>query len=321
MTHPVVISVVSPVYRAEDCVEELVNRLSRVLEGLVGQFEIILVDDGSPDGSWAKIRKLAHTNPHCKGILLSRNFGQHYAITAGLEVAVGDWVVVMDCDLQDQPEEIPKLYHAAIDGNYDIVFARRALRQDGWWKKLSSRCFYAIYNYLTEARFDRTIANFSIVKRPVIQEFLRLGEQNRLFPLFLNWLGFRTGSISVAHAQRFAGRTSYSFKKLVKLSADNIISQSNRPLVLSVWIGAIFAFWAFCLTLYYVAKYFTHGIAVTGWTSMMVSIWFVGGLIMMQLGILGMYLGRVFNEVKARPLYVVKERIGNHDGVAPDTNT
>ena len=307
---PPFISIVTPVYMAEPCIEELCRRLVAAIEPITAHFEIILVEDSSPDGSWNAIRQIAASNPRCKAIRLSRNFGQHYAISAGLAHATGDWVVVMDCDLQDQPEEIEKLYRTAIAGDFSVVFGRRLQRRDRWIKRMSSKCFYAVYNYFTDARFDNTIANFSILQRPVVSEFLRLNEHNRSFPLFIHWLGFSTGYVEVSHAERFAGKTSYSLRKLLQLSADSIISQSNKPLHLSITTGLFLALGSFLMAIYFIAKYFLFGIPVTGWTSMMVSLWFIAGVLLLNLGIFGLYLGRVFNEVKNRPLYVIQQRIG-----------
>lgn len=304
------ISVVTPVYRAEACLDELCRRLVAALEPITPDFEIILVEDASPDRSWETLARLVAADSRCRGIRLARNFGQHYAITAGLEAASGEWIVVMDCDLQDQPEEIAKLYRTATQGGYDVVFGRRIRRQDRWLKRMSSRGFYAIYNYFTDARFDHTVANFSISRRAVIQEFLRLREHNRSFPLFIQWLGFSVGHVEVAHAERFAGKTSYTLGKLLRLSAESIVAQSNKPLHLSIAAGLLLALGSFLVALYYVVKYFRTGIPVTGWTSTMVSIWFIGGVILANLGVLGLYLGRVFNEVKNRPLYVVRQKIG-----------
>lgn len=304
------ISVVTPVFQAESCLEELCRRLVATLSALVTDFEIILVEDASSDHSWSVIERIVAAEPHCKGIQLARNFGQHYAITAGLEHAAGEWVVVMDCDLQDQPEEIVKLYHVARDRGYDVVFGRRLHRQDWWLKRMSSACFYAIYNYFTDSKFDHTVANFSISRRTVIEEFLHMREHNRSFPLFIRWLGYSIGYVEVAHAERFSGKTSYNLRKLLRLSAESIISQSNKPLHLSIALGLLLAAGAFLIAIYFIGKYFLLGIPVTGWTSMMVSIWFLGGVLMANLGILGLYLGRVFNEVKNRPLYVIRQRIG-----------
>ena len=307
------ISVVTPVYQAEACLDELCRRLVAALEPLPRDFEIILVEDASPDGSWKTVERLVAAEPRCKGIRFARNFGQHCAITAGLEHAAGEWVVVMDCDLQDQPEEIGQLLQAARSGNFDVVFGRRLRRRDPWLKRTASRCFYAAYNFFTNAQFDNSVANFSISRRRVIAEFLRLREHSRSFPLFIRWLGFAIGYVDVAHGERFAGKTSYDLPKLLRFAAESIVSQTNKPLYVSTAIGFLLAAGAFLAAIYFAARYFLRGTPVAGWTSTMVSLWFVGGVLMANLGVLGIYLGRVFNEVKNRPLYVVRQRIGFPD--------
>ena len=269
-----------------------------------------MVEDASPDHSWAVVERLAAADPRCKGIRLARNFGQHYAITAGLEAATGDWIVVMDCDLQDQPEEIGKLLQTARAGPYDVVFGRRLRRRDPWPKRMASKCFYALYNFFTEARFDNTVANFSISRRAVIAEFLRLREHSRSFPLFIRWLGFPTGYADVAHAERFAGQSSYDLRKLLRFAVESIVSQSNKPLHLAIAVGLLLATGSFLAALYFAIRYFIYGTPVTGWTSTIVSVWFLGGSILANLGVVGLYLGRVFNETKNRPLYVIHRRIG-----------
>ena len=308
------LSIVTPVYKAEGCVGELCRRLIAVLETITPDFEILMVDDSSPDGSWGEVEKAIAKDSRCRGIRLSRNFGQHYAITAGLDHSKGKWTVVMDCDLQDPPEEIAKLYSTAIEGKHDIVFGRRINRQDSWRKRMSSRCFYAVYNHLTDSNFDNSIANFSISKRKVIQAFVQMKEHSRTFPLFIKWLGFDVGYVDINHAPRYSGKTSYSLAKLIKLSADSIVSQSNKPLHLAIQLGVFFSFASFLLMASYVLRYFFFGIPVAGWTTLVVSIWFLGGVVLATLGVLGLYVGKIFNEVKGRPLYIVTETCGLSEG-------
>ena len=312
------LSVVTPVYMAEACLEELCRRLVDALEPITPDFEIIMVEDASPDRSWDIMVQIMAAEPRCKGVRLSRNFGQQYAITAGLEHARGEWMVVMDCDLQDQPEEIEKLYQTAVKGDFDVVFGRRVRRQDSWLKKMSSKCFYAVYNFLTDAHFDSSVAEFSISRRPVVDEFLRMKEHNRSFALFIRWLGFPIGYVEVAHARRFAGKSSYSLNKLFHHSAESIISQSNKPLYLSIALGLLLAMGAFLVALYFIVEYLRIGVVVQGWTTSIVSLWFLNGILLVILGVHGIYLGRVFNEVKNRPLYVVRRRVGFDDANPPD---
>ena len=235
------ISVVIPVYGCSATLQLLYDRLSKVLQTITSDYEIIMVNDASPDNAWEFIQKLAHTDERIKGINLSRNFGQHRAITAGLDYAKGDWVVVMDCDLQDQPEEIIKLYQKANEG-YDVVFGRRYQREDRYLKKIGSSLFYKVYNYFTEANFDSSIANFSIISARVAGELRKLREQNRSYPLFVNWLGFKQTSVDIAHAKREEGRSAYTFSRLINLAIDSIVSHSNKPLRLSIKFGFSLSF-------------------------------------------------------------------------------
>ncbi len=300
------ISIVTPVYGCANCLQKLYDRLLNSLIDITDDFEIVMVNDASPDSAWEKIKELARQDERVKGINFSRNFGQHHAITAGLDYADGDWVIVMDCDLQDQPEEIRKLYSKAQEG-YDVVFGRRKIRQDSYLKKLSSTIFYRVLMYFTDKEFDPAIANFSIISRKVVNSFRNIREQNRNFPLAVRWLGFRTAAIDIEHASRVEGRSSYTLRKLLYFAYDIIVSHSNKPLRMSIVVGFLMSLTSMLYAIILIAKYFFSGIPVAGWTSTMVSIYFVGGVLMANMGILGLYIGKTFNEGKARPIYVVSE--------------
>jgi dolichol-phosphate mannosyltransferase len=302
------ISIVIPVYKAENCLLELYRRLNASLETISSNFEIILVEDCGGDRSWEIIENLATHDKRVKGIQFSRNFGQHYGITAGLDACNGEWVVVMDCDLQDQPEEIPKLYAKAHEG-YEVVYARRAVRQDHLLKRLSSLLFFRLFDYLTEQQSDPAVANFGMYSHKVIDNFRSMRESVRNFPLFVRWLGFPSASVDVEHAPRFSGTTSYTFYKLMHLAINAIIAQSNRPLRLSIKLGFFMACGSFLLALYYIVRYFIYSIPVSGWTSLIVSIYFLAGLFFINTGFVGLYIGRIYDEVKGRPLYVVRKRL------------
>lgn len=252
--------------------------------------------------------KQCAVNPKVKGINLSRNFGQHYAITAGLHYAKGDWMVVMDCDLQDQPEEIPNLYKKAQDG-YDIVYARRAERKDGLLKRMSSSLFHGVYNWLSGMHTDKTIANFGIYRQCVIAEYNKMPEFARSFGTLLNYLGFKTAAINVVHAERAEGKSSYSLHKLLKLTFDVMISNSNKPLRLAVELGFGMAAVSFLLALYNLIAKWIGIIQVPGYTTTVFSIWFVGGLLLFVMGVLGLYIGKIFDQVKERPLFVVRDKV------------
>ena len=302
------ISVVIPIYKAEGCLIELYNRLVVAFESITPDFEIILVEDCGGDKSWEIIRELTKKDGRVKAIQFSRNFGQHYGITAGLDHCNGEWVVVMDCDLQDQPEEIPKLYSKAQEG-FDVVYARRAVRQDRMLKRWSSDLFYKVFDYLTEQKSDPAVANFGIYSRTVIANFRSMRESVRAFPLFVRWLGFPSAFVDVEHAPRFSGTSSYTFYKLMHLAINVIIAQSNRPLRLSIKFGFIMAIGSFLMALYYLIRYFLFFIPISGWTTLIVSIYFLAGLFFMNAGFIGLYIGRIYDEVKGRPLYVVRERL------------
>lgn len=302
------ISVVCPVYKAEKCVDELVGRLVNELPKISKDFEIILINDASPDGSWDKIKNIASREKRIRAIKFSRNFGQHVAISAGLDYARGDYVVVMDCDLQDRPEDIIRLYRELQSG-FDVVWGRRAKRKDNLLRRALSRVFYFVYNRLTDSLADSKVANFSISRQIVISNFRRFNEHSRSFPLFIEWMGFKTSVMNVDHSKRFEGKSSYNLSKMLSLSIDSIVSQSNKPLLLFVELGSLLAAVAFIYACYLVVRRVFFLVSVEGWTSLMVSLFFIGGLILANLGILGLYIGKIFNEVKNRPLYIVEEAI------------
>ncbi len=299
------LSVVIPVYKAENCLDELYMRLKAALESISPDFEIVLVEDCGGDNSWQEIERLAAADPRVRGIQFSRNFGQHYGITAGLDFCHGDWVVVMDCDLQDRPEEIPRLYAKAQDG-YDIVLARRGSRRDPPLKRITSWLFYKIFSYLADIEYDGDSGNFRIMSRKVVKNFRRMGEQLRFFGGLVQWMGFPTTSIEVEHAERVEGKSTYTFAKLWKLAAETIIAYSDKPLRLAVRVGFAMAFFSFCYGAYILGRALIYGSPIPGWNSLIVSLYFIGGIIIAILGILGIYLGKAFDESKKRPLYIIR---------------
>jgi glycosyltransferase involved in cell wall biosynthesis len=307
------ISIVIPVYKAEHCLDELYHRLKTALESISPDFEIVLVEDCGGDNSWQVIERLAAADPRVCGIQFSRNFGQHYGITAGLDYCHGEWVVVMDCDLQDRPEEIPRLYAKAQEG-YDIVLARRGARQDPFLKRMTSLLFYKFFSYLADIEYDGASGNFRIMSRKVVTSFRRMGEQLRFFGGLVQWLGFPTASIEVEHAERFEGNSTYTFSKLWKLATETIIAYSDKPLRIGVRFGFGMAALAFCYGMYILFRAWTYGSPIPGWNSMIVSLYFIGGIIIAMLGIIGIYLGKSFDESKKRPLYIVRRTtLDEHD--------
>ena len=302
------LSIVSPVYRAEKMVHMLVERIVKSVSTITEDFEIILVNDASPDASWSVIEYECAQDKRVKGINLSRNFGQHYAITAGLHYAKGEWVVVMDCDLQDRPEEIPALYQKALEG-YDIVYARRKQRQDKWLKRMTSRAFNSVLNRLSGLNKDKDVANFGIYHQRVIKEYNKIPEQSRSFGSLILYLGFRTAIIDVQHAEREEGTSSYTLVRMLKLAFDVIISNSNKPLRMAVGLGFSMSVLSFLLALYNVVARMVGIISFPGYTTTVFSIWFVGGLMLFVMGVLGLYIGKIFDQVKGRPIYIVRNTI------------
>jgi len=298
------ISVIIPVYKAEGCLQELYRRLVPALESVSPDFEIVMVEDCGGDRSWEMIGELAAADPRVKGIQFSRNFGQHYGITAGLDYCSGDWAVVMDCDLQDAPEAIPALYAKAQEG-FDVVLARRVMRKDGLLKTLSSRLFYKLFAYLADMEYDPEVGNFRIISRKVIDGCRDMRESLRFFGGMIDWLGFPTAKIDSEHGERFAGETSYTFASLVKLASNTIIAYSDKPLRLSIRFGFIMAGLAFLAGIALLVYASIYHVPIMGWSSLIVSLYFIGGVIIANLGIIGIYLGKTFDESKKRPLYVV----------------
>lgn len=300
------LSVVIPVYKAELCLQELFFRLKISLESISKNFEVIFVEDCGGDGSWRVIEHLASIDSRVRGIQFSRNFGQHYGITAGLDLCCGDWVVVMDCDLQDRPEEIPRLHTKALEG-YDIVLAKRGARRDPLIKRITSWFFYKVFSYLADLDHDGESGNFRIMSRKVVSSFCQMREQLRFFGGMIDWMGFSTASIEVEHDKRFAGESTYSFRKLWKLATETIIAYSDKPLRLAVRFGFLMAFFSFCYGVNVMVRYLVYGAPIMGWSSLIVSLYFIGGIIIIILGIIGIYLGKTFDESKKRPLYIIQK--------------
>ena len=302
------ISIVSPVYRAEKILPILVSEINLVMERIGEDYEIILVDDRSPDNSWEVMKVLSSQNPKIKSIRLSRNFGQHSAIFAGLTKAKGDWVVVMDCDMQDQPKEIAKLYKKVLEG-YDIVLGQRENRKDKFLKKLTSRLFYKVFNYLSGANFDNNVANFGIYHQKTIKSILDMGDYVKFFSLFINWIGFKSVSIPIEHGEREEGKSTYSVGRLFKQAFNVIISFSDKPLRLFINFGLSISILSFVLGIYYLYLSITHKITQPGFSSLILSIWFLSGIIISCIGIVGVYLGKTFDQAKGRPTFIIDEEV------------
>lgn len=302
------ISVVSPVYGAASLLHELVRRTTDALSDIPGGFEIILVEDHSPDESWAAIQAESKKDPRVRGISLSRNFGQQSAIQAGLDAARGTWVLTLDCDLQDTPEVIPVMLQKATSENLDILFAARKNRRDGFVKKAASRLFYRLLGYLSETPVDPDVANFVLYHRRVVNAMKNLGDFYRYYPMINRWVGFRSATISIEHAARTDNRrSSYSFRKRIVLAIHTILSFSDKPLRMVMKLGIMLVLFTMVVAIALVIRYFIMGAVVSGWLSVFLSIWFLSGIIILILGIVGLYLGKTFETVKRRPTYIIRE--------------
>lgn len=263
-----------------------------------------MVDDGSPDDDWSIISRISAMDDCVQGIKLSRNFGQHHAISAGLNYAKGRWIIVMDCDLQDPPEEIPRLLEKARQG-YDIVLARRLRRQDSWLKRVTSHGFHHLLAWLTETQRDPTVANFGIYHQKVIHAVNSLPEQMRVFPTMIRWVGFKSTTIEINHAARAEGASSYNIWKRLELAADICLAYSDKPLRLVVWSGFVISLAGFALSIYTIILALKGEIAVMGYASLIVSIWVFSGIIISVVGVVGLYVGKTFEGVKRRPAFIV----------------
>lgn len=304
------LSIVSPVYKAEKIVPELVNRIRTEASKITNDFEIILVEDGSPDNSWNAIEMACANDLRVKGIKLSRNFGQHYAITAGLENSKGEYVVVMDCDLQDNPVYIQKLYETALMGN-DIVLTYKEKREHSFFKNITAAFFYKIYNYLlnnSELETSKKTGAYSLINRKVVNAFLSISEYHRYYMMVLRMLGFKKAYISIKHEKRYEGRSTYNFKKLVSTAIDSVTSQSDKLLRLSIGLGFIIFFLSFIWAVVITIKYFTSGL-LSGYASIMVTQLLGTGIILISIGITGTYIGKIFEQVKHRPLYIIDTKL------------
>jgi dolichol-phosphate mannosyltransferase len=310
------LSVVIPVYGCRSCLTVLNARLASVLADLDVTYEVVYVDDRSPDGAWDVLAELARRDTRVRAIRLSRNFGQHSAITAGLAHARGRWTIVMDCDLQDPPESIPHLYAKAREG-FDVVFARRKSRQHAPFRKAGAKAYFWALGVFTGARLDGEYGTFSIISRKVVDAFLALKDADRHYLFILNWLGFESTAIDVEHRERYEGKSAYTWSKLIQHAFDGIVFQTARLLRWIVYAGFVIAFLGVLLAAFFIYSWIANN-PYPGWTSLAVLLLLLSGFIIASLGVTGLYVGKIFAQVKGRPLYVIDEDLGVETIVAAD---
>src|SRR5688572_1566363 len=303
------LSVVVPVYGCADCLEALYQRLSPVLQACASSYEIILVDDCAPDGAWQVIRRLSEQDPRVRGLRLSRNFGQHAAITAGLAECAGERAVVMDCDLQDPPETIPALLQQARAG-HDIVLARRKRKKQSRFRQLAASLYFRALGAVSRHRFDGDFGAFSIISRPVIDAYLRFRDRDRHYLFILYWLGFDATAIDYEHAPRHSGNSAYSLRGLLSHALQGLVFQTTTLLRWIVYLGFLVSGTGALLAAYLLYVYVART-PPPGWTSLAVLILMIGGFILISTGVTGLYIGKIFEQVKDRPLYVIDKRVND----------
>jgi dolichol-phosphate mannosyltransferase len=300
------LSIISPVYKAEKIVDELVSRIREEASKITSNYEIILIEDCGPDNSWLKIEENCSKYPEVIGIKLSRNFGQHFAITCGIDHARGDYTIVMDCDLQDNPKYFIDFINKAKEGN-DIVYSIKEKRNHGFIKDLFAGLFNRVFNYLIDNKNHKSnalIGSYSLLSRKAVLAFRQYGDYQRHYLMVLRWMGFKHEYITIEHEQRFQGSSSYNFTRLIQHALNGITSQSDKLLRLNIGIGITLSALSFLGAVIIIVWYFIFGF-LSGWASLIVTLLFSTGVILTSIGILGIYLCKTFEQVKNRPKYLI----------------
>jgi dolichol-phosphate mannosyltransferase len=298
-------SIVIPIYNEEDNIPELYRRLTHIMDSL-GSYEIVMVDDGSKDRSWELIKDLNKRNPRVKGLSFSRNFGHHIAITAGLDYTKGEAVILMDGDLQDPPEEIPKLYEKFREG-YEVVYAIRSDRKDPIFKKVTSLVFTRIFKKISQVDISLRSGIFRILSKRCVENLRNLRERSRFIVGLISWVGYFQTGVETQRHKRHGGKSKYSLFKLFKLAWHGVTSFSYIPLQLATYFGFSVAAISFLLGIYMLYRKIFLEIPILGYASIIISLFFLGGVILLILGVIGEYIGRIYTEVQNRPLYVIKD--------------
>ncbi len=301
------ISVVIPVYNSERSLVPLYERLSAVLANISPDYEIVFIEDCGRDNSWQLLVDLAKKDSHVRSYKLSRNFGQHAAITAGLYYSRGNWTAVMDCDLQDPPESLPELYQKAQEG-FDIVLGKRLERKHSFFRRFFADLYAYLLRMFSTPGFTGNYGSYSLLARTVVDAYLKFTDRNRHYLLILLWLGFNRGEVEYLQGERLGGKSSYSLGKLIAHALQGIFFQTTVLLQSIVTLGFVVSFAGLCLAAYVIYSYFMH-LALEGWTSLTVLILLLCGTILVCLGIVGLYVGQVFEQVRERPLFVVARSV------------
>ncbi|MEL6867466.1 MAG: glycosyltransferase family 2 protein [Bacteroidota bacterium] len=301
------ISVIIPVYNEEDNIQMLWQRLTEVMQDLGVAYELIFVNDGSRDQSIYLVKALAKEHPEVKYIDFSRNFGHQIAVTAGLDKANGEAVVIIDADLQDPPELIIKMYQKLREG-YEVVYAKRKSRKgESWLKRWTAKTFYRILSRITSISIPVDTGDFRIIDRRIVNILREMPEKNKYLRGQISWIGFRQTYVEYERQERHAGETGYTYSKMLRFAIDGITGFSDLPLKIVTYFGFIVSGFAFFVMIYALYSRFILKVYEPGWTSMILSVLFIGGIQMIAIGIIGEYLSRMNNNIRNRPLYIVKD--------------
>lgn len=309
------LSVVVPLYNEEEVIEESYKQLKTVLESCGESYELIFVNDGSRDRTWEMAHAMASKDKHLKLIGFSRNFGHQTAITAGMDNASGEAVVVIDADLQDPPSVIIEMLKKWREG-YDVVYGRRTRRKgETLFKKLSAKMFYRTVNAMTDVDIPVDAGDFRLLDRKVVEALRTLPERNRYVRGLVSWVGFKQTAVDYVREERFAGTTKYPLKKMLKLAGDAVTAFSYKPLKLSMYLGSALAALCFLFLVFVVIQrvFFPDTIQLSGWASLVAITLFCNGIVMLMLGIIGEYIGRIYDEAKGRPIYIIAGKINFED--------
>ena len=307
MSNKPYITVISPVFNAEKIVNELVKRIEVVLNKITDNYEIILVEDFSKDNSWLEIEKIATKNNKIKGIKFSRNFGQHFAVSAGIKQANGQNIIILDCDLQDNPKYIENLISKRKEG-FEIVFTKRIKRKHNPIKSFNAFIYNKLFAFFSDKSYDINAGSMVLVSENVANQFRLLKDKDRLYLQLFKWVGFNSTYIDVIHDKRYEGKTNYNFLKLMKIALQGWTSHSVKLLLMSIYAGIALSLLSFLTGVYIIFQYFLGGFQ-PGWPSIIVTILFSTGLILMSIGIVGIYIGKIFEQTKDRPLYIIEKKI------------
>ena len=312
------VSVAIPVFNEEDNISLLLDQLLPVIDKLPYEFEILFVDDGSTDGTYRAIQEARKKDPRVRALSFSRNFGHQAALIAGLQYAAGDAVITMDGDLQHPPTLIPDLIEKWREGFQIVYTVREATVKESFFKRLTSRFFYRLINAFSDTRVQPFAADFRLLDRSVVDSLKTLKERDQFLRGLIGWMGYNAAGIAFTAGERAAGTSKYNTRKMMKLALDGILSFSAAPLHLVTYLGFVVSLLSFLYGAYSIYAYFFTDLTVSGWTSLLLAVLFLGGVQLISIGFLGEYLIRIYNETKARPSFIIKESSGIDTAKHPD---